>query len=119
VTIHPHVASYKDYGLIVNLDEVDVIGIEAAKFPNLLDEINPKDFLDSGKKVALGVINTDVKEIETIDEVTRRIKKGIEIFGDDMWINPDCGLRLQTREIAFQKLLVMTEAVTAIKQEFN
>ena len=119
VTIHPHVASSQDYGLIVKLDEVDVIGIEAAKFPNLLDEINPKDFLDRGKKVALGVINTDVKEVETTDEVIQRIKKGIEIFGDDMWINPDCGLRLQTREVAFQKLSVMTKAVTAIKEEFN
>jgi 5-methyltetrahydropteroyltriglutamate--homocysteine methyltransferase len=119
VKIHPHVASYKDYDSIVTLDEVEVIGIEAAKFPNLLNEINPKEFLDRDKKVALGVINTDKREIETIDEVIGRIKKGIEIFGDDMWINPDCGLRLQTREVAFGKLVVMTKAVTAIKHGSN
>ena len=119
VKIHPHVASSKDYGHIVKLEEVDVIGIEAAKFPNLLDKINPKDFLDHNKKVALGVINTDVAQVETTDEVIRRIKKGIEIFGDDMWINPDCGLRLQTREVAFQKLSVMTKAVAEIKEKFN
>jgi 5-methyltetrahydropteroyltriglutamate--homocysteine methyltransferase len=119
VKIHPHVASYKDYDTIVKLDEVEVIGIEAAKFPNLLNEINPKEFLDRDKKVALGVINTDKREIETIDEVIGRIKKGIEIFGDDMWINPDCGLRLQTRKVAFEKLVVMTTAVTAIKHGSN
>lgn len=70
VKIHPHVASSKDYGHIVNLEEIDVIGIEAAKFPNLFDEINPKDFLDRDKKVALGVINTDVAQVETTDDVT-------------------------------------------------
>ncbi len=119
VKIHPHVASYKDYDHILKLDEVEVIGIEAAKFPNLLNEINPKEFLDRDKKVALGVINTDKREIETIEEVMERIKKGIEIFGDDMWINPDCGLRLQTQEVAFEKLVVMTKAVTAIKHGSN
>ncbi len=119
VKIHPHVASYKDYDNIVKLEEVGVIGIEAAKFPNLLNEINPKEFLDRDKKVALGVINTDKREIETIDEVIGRIKKGIETFGDDMWINPDCGLRLQTREVAFKKLVVMAKAVTAIKEGSN
>ena len=119
VKIHPHVASSKDYGHIIKLEEVDVIGIEAAKFPNLLDEINPKDFLDRDKKVALGVINTDVAQIETTDDVIKRIKKGIEIFGDDMWINPDCGLRLQTREVAFQKLSVMTKAVAELKNRSN
>jgi len=119
VKIHPHVASSKDYGHIVKLEEVDVIGIEAAKFPNLLDEINSKDFLDRGKKVALGVINTDVAQVETTDDVIKRIKEGIQIFGDDMWINPDCGLRLQTREIAFQKLSVMTKAVAELKNRSN
>ena len=57
-----------------------MIGIEAAKFPNLLDEVNPKDFVDHNKKVALGVINTDVAQVETTDEVIRRVKKGIEIL---------------------------------------
>jgi 5-methyltetrahydropteroyltriglutamate--homocysteine methyltransferase len=119
VKIHPHVASYKDYDTIVKLEEVEVIGIEAAKFPNLLNEINPKEFLDRDKKVALGVINTDKREIETIDEVISRIKRGIETCGDDVWINPDCGLRLQTREVAFKKLVVMVKAVTAIRENSN
>jgi metal-responsive CopG/Arc/MetJ family transcriptional regulator len=60
-------------------------------------------FEDHDKKVALGVIDTDSPDVESVEVVKNRIKRGVEVFGDDMWVNPDCGLRLQTREIAFHK----------------
>jgi 5-methyltetrahydropteroyltriglutamate--homocysteine methyltransferase len=65
------------------------------------------------------VIDTDSPEVESVETVKKRIERGIEVFGDDMWINPDCGLRLQTREVAFQKLKVLVDAATHVKLEFN
>jgi len=65
------------------------------------------------------VVDTDRQEVESVETVKKRIERGIDVFGDDMWINPDCGLRLQKREVAFQKLKMMVDAATSVKRELN
>ncbi|MGZ4862167.1 MAG: methionine synthase [Halobacteriota archaeon] len=119
VKLHPHVASFKDYEQLLKLENVQFIGVEAAKFPVLLDKLTGAAFKDHGKKAALGVVDTDRQEVESVETVKQRIERGIDVFGDDMWINPDCGLRLQKREVAFQKLKVMVDAATSVKRELN
>jgi 5-methyltetrahydropteroyltriglutamate--homocysteine methyltransferase len=119
VKLHPHVASFKEFEQLLKLKNIEYIGVEAAKYPVLLDKLTGAAFEGHGKKVALGVIDTDSPEVESVETVKKRIERGIEVFGDDMWINPDCGLRLQTREVAFQKLKVLVDAVTRVKLEFN
>jgi 5-methyltetrahydropteroyltriglutamate--homocysteine methyltransferase len=115
VKIHPHVASFKEFEQLLELKNVEYIGVEAAKYPVLLDKLTGAAFEGHGKSVALGVIDTDSSEIETVETVKKRIERGIEVFGDDMWVNPDCGLRLQTRTVAFQKLKVMVDAANRVK----
>jgi 5-methyltetrahydropteroyltriglutamate--homocysteine methyltransferase len=119
VKLHPHVASFKEFEQLLKLKNVEYIGVEAAKYPVLLDKLTGAAFEGHGKKVALGVIDTDSSEVESIETVKKRIERGIDVFGDDMWINPDCGLRLQTREVAFQKLKVLADAATRVKLELN
>ncbi len=119
VKLHPHVASYKDYRRLFTLENVQFIGVEAAKYPVFLEKLTKEEFEEHGKRVALGVIDTDSQEVETLDTVKRRIKRGIEVFGDRMWINPDCGLRLQTRQTAFAKLKTMVDAVTSVRGELR
>jgi 5-methyltetrahydropteroyltriglutamate--homocysteine methyltransferase len=119
VKLHPHVASFKDFEQLLKLKNVEYIGVEAAKYPSLLEKLTGAAFEDHGKKVALGVIDTDRQEVESAETVKKRIERGIDVFGDEMWINPDCGLRLQTREVAFRKLKVLVDAVTSVKRELN
>jgi 5-methyltetrahydropteroyltriglutamate--homocysteine methyltransferase len=119
VKLHPHVASFKDYEQLLKLENVQFIGVEAAKFPVLLDKLTGAAFEGHGKKVALGVVDTDRQEVESVETVKKRIERGIDVFGADMWINPDCGLRFQKREVAFQKLKVMVDAATSVKRELN
>ncbi len=119
VKLHPHVASYTDYRQLLTLKNVQYLGIEAAKYPTFLDNLTEEQFDEHGKHVALGVVDTDSHEVETLDMVKQRIERGIEVFGDSMWINPDCGLRLQTRETAFAKLKTMVDAVNAVRDEFR
>jgi 5-methyltetrahydropteroyltriglutamate--homocysteine methyltransferase len=119
VKLHPHVASFTEFEQLLKLKNVEYIGVEAAKYPVLLDKLTGASFEGHGKSVALGVIDTDNPEVESVETVKKRIARGIDIFGDDMWVNPDCGLRLQTREVAFQKLKVLVDAVTRVKLELN
>ncbi|MGZ7166874.1 MAG: hypothetical protein ACXVIP_00515 [Halobacteriota archaeon] len=119
VKLHPHVASYKDYKQLLTLKNVQFIGVEAAKCPIFLEKLTKDEFEENEKQVALGVIDTDSQEVETLDTVKRRIERGIEVFGDSMWINPDCGLRLQTRQTAFAKLKTMVDAVKSVCSELS
>lgn len=119
VELHPQVASFKDYEQLLKLENVHVIGVEAAKFPDLLDKLTRAAFECHGKKVALGVVDTDRQEVESLETVKKRIERGIDVFGADMWLNPDCGLRLQKRELAFQKLKVRVDAAASVKRELN
>ena len=47
-----------------------------------------------------------------MDQVTNLIKKGIDIVGEEnMIIDPDCGMRMLSRDTALLKLKTMKEAV--------
>lgn len=119
VKLHPHVSSFKDYEQLMKLKNVQFIGVEAAKFPVLLDRLTRGAFESHGKKAALGVVDTDRQEVESPETIKKRIERGIDVFGADVWINPDCGLRLQRREVAFRKLQVMVDAAISVKRELN
>ncbi len=119
VKLHPHVASSEAYKPLLSLNNVQFIGVEAAKYPAFLETLTGEEFEEHGKQVALGVIDTDSQEVEALDTVQRRIERGIEVFGESMWINPDCGMRLLTRETAFAKLKTMVDAVNVVRGEFS
>lgn len=65
-----------------------------------------------GKKIGLGTIDTKTDEIETKEQVTEIIKKGMDLVGEEnLMVDPDCGMRNRSRNAAFSKLKVMVEAV--------
>ncbi|HUW86215.1 MAG TPA: methionine synthase, partial [Methanoregula sp.] len=54
--------------------------------------------------------------VESVAEIKKRIEKGIEIFDPRiMLIDPDCGMRMRSREIAFAKLKNMTTAAKEVR----
>jgi Methionine synthase II (cobalamin-independent) len=62
--------------------------------------------------LGLGCVNNKIDEIESKEQVAEVIKKGIENLGKENIIaDPDCGMRLRTREAAYLKLKVMVETV--------
>jgi len=119
VKLHPHVASFEDFVKLLTARNIQYVGVEAAKYPFWLEKLTRDLFEDHNKKVALGVIDTDSRDVESVEVVKNRIKCGVEVFGEDMWVNPDCGLRLQTREMAFHKLEVLVAAAASVKDELN
>ena len=61
-----------------------------------------------GKKIGFGCLNNKTDKVESKEEVESLIKKAIDLVGrDNLIIDPDCGMRLRSRDAAFEKLKVM------------
>ncbi|MCL2687452.1 MAG: methionine synthase [Methanobrevibacter sp.] len=95
---------------------IDIIDCEFAGHPNNLEVLAQysDDLKGSNKKIGLGVIDTKKQDVESVEEITKIIEKGIDIIGkENLFIDPDCGMRLFSDEIAFSKLKNMVEAMNS------
>jgi len=117
VQIHLHTPLF--YERLLDIDTIDVIGVESAKDPSALDFIDPEDLESYDKKLRIGVARSDIdgiiaefnqrynvnaweseeliikaiNEIESPEVIKSRIKKAYERFGDLIaYGGPDCGL---------------------------
>jgi 5-methyltetrahydropteroyltriglutamate--homocysteine methyltransferase len=97
---------------------VDIIDLEFAKNPGNLELLSGKDL--QGKMLGYGCVDSSNPEVESTETIVSRIRKGLEIFApEQVLIDPDCGLRMQTREAAFEKLTNMVAATKIIRNEIT
>jgi 5-methyltetrahydropteroyltriglutamate--homocysteine methyltransferase len=97
---------------------VDILDLEFAKDPGNLDLLSGKDL--KGKMVGYGCVDSSSAEIESIETIASRIRKGLEIFApEQVLIDPDCGLRMQDRDIAFAKLTNLVAATRIVRNEIS
>ncbi len=90
--------------------KVDVLDFEFAGIPQNVNLLENHDL--NGKKIGFGCLDTKTDNIETKEEVEGLIKKGIDLIGaENMIADPDCGMRMRSRDAAFSKLKSMTLAV--------
>lgn len=97
---------------------VDVLDLEFANsgYSNLNIFKTPK----FTKGVSVGVLDIHSHRIETKEEVKRGIYKALEVFDpEQVFIDPDCGLKTRTVQEAIDKLKVMVEAVGEVKKELG
>jgi 5-methyltetrahydropteroyltriglutamate--homocysteine methyltransferase len=72
----------------------------------------------SGKSVMLGVIDLGSEEVETPQEVAKRIRAGLKVLPPDrLVVAPDCGMKYLPREVAFAKLRALVEGTTLVRRE--
>jgi len=88
---------------------VNVLDFEFSKNPENLALFGAKDL--SGRMIGYGCVDSTSEAVETVAEIKKRIEKGVEVFGAKaMLVDPDCGMRMRSREAAFWKLRNMAEA---------
>jgi len=91
---------------------VDIIDCEFAGQSTNLDVLDRYSTNLKGKKIGLGVVDTKKSATESVEEIAKLIEKGLDIVGDkNLFIDPDCGMRLLPEKIAFKKLTNMVEAI--------
>ena len=73
---------------------------------------------DFTKDLGFGCIDVHTGRVETREEVKGNIKKAFEIVEPSkVYVDPDCGLKLLPKRIAFEKLKVMVEATRELREE--
>lgn len=89
---------------------VDILDFEFAGNDVNLDILKDNFDLVKDKKIGFGCLNTASQTIDSYTNVKELVSEGIDIIGkDNIILDPDCGLRRSTPQIAFEKLEVMNK----------
>ena len=95
---------------------VDMIDLEMANSRyDLLDRFRAHPFT---KEIGLGVLDVHTHRIETKEEVKQGLLRALEVLRpEQIYVDPDCGLKTRTVEEARRKLEVMVAAVREVRAE--
>jgi 5-methyltetrahydropteroyltriglutamate--homocysteine methyltransferase len=93
---------------------VNVLDFEFSKNPANLSLFGSRDL--SGRMIGYGCVDSTTEAVESVAEIRKRIEQGVEVFGArSLLVDPDCGLRMRSRESAFWKLKNMAEAAREVR----
>ncbi len=118
--IHTHMC-YSEFNDIIKTIEAmdaDVISIETARSGNELLKI----FKEVGYKqeVGPGIYDIHSPRIPSVEELVTQIKLLLEVLPkEQLWINPDCGLKTRKWEEVKPSLKNMVEAVKQVREELK
>jgi 5-methyltetrahydropteroyltriglutamate--homocysteine methyltransferase len=75
---------------------------------------------DFRKEIGLGVIDVHNSRVETPEEVESAIQKALNVFDETkVYVNPDCGLKLLPKEVAYLKLRSMVQGTRAVRMKIT
>lgn len=115
--IHTHMC-YSEFGDIIkdidNMD-ADVISFEASRSTlSILDDLKEAGF---ETQVGPGVYDIHSPRVPGTDEIADSIKKIIEkIKPEQVWVNPDCGLKTRGTEETYKSLKNLTNAAKSVRE---
>jgi 5-methyltetrahydropteroyltriglutamate--homocysteine methyltransferase len=93
---------------------VNVFDFEFANNTANIDLLSRRDL--GGRMIGYGCVDSSVDRVESVAEIKKRIEKGVEIFGPrTMLIDPDCGMRMRSRNVAYAKLKNMCDAAKMVR----
>jgi len=115
--IHTHMC-YSEFNDIIRTIEAmdaDVITIETARSGNELLKVFKK--VGYKQEVGPGVYDIHSPRVPNIDEIVKQIKLLLEVLPkEQLWINPDCGLKTRKWEEVIPSLKNMVEAVKVVRE---
>ncbi len=86
---------------------VDHLVLELAHRPD--DDLEALKGVDSRIKLGLGVVDIKVNQVESADEIARRIEKAEGVLGNGRvgYIHPDCGFWMLKRSVSDRKIAAL------------
>lgn len=107
----------KVYPQILEL-AVDQIDLEFANSDfKLLDLIRKVPFT---KEVGFGVTDVHSHRVESVEEIKKAIRLGLTVFKpEQLYVDPDCGLKTRLKEEAVAKLTNMVAAAREVRKELG
>ena len=93
---------------------VAIFDFEFANNPGNLDLLSEKDL--RGRMIGYGCVDSADPAVESVETIRKRIEAGVDVFSPEvMLIDPDCGLRMQSRDAALGKLKNMVAAAGMVR----
>ena len=93
---------------------VHVLDFEFSKNPANIALVSSREL--GGRMIGFGCVDSTTDTVESVAEIKKRIEKGVEAFGArTLLLDPDCGMRMRTRDAAFAKLKNMVEAAKEVR----
>jgi 5-methyltetrahydropteroyltriglutamate--homocysteine methyltransferase len=93
---------------------VTVLDFEFSNNQANLDIISRRDL--TGKMLGYGCVDSSSEDIDGVPEIRKRIEKAVEYFDPKiLLIDPDCGMRMRSREAAYWKLKNMCDAAKEVR----
>lgn len=90
---------------------IDILDCEFAGNDVNLDVLKENVNLLKNKKLGFGCIDSSVNEVDSFEDVKNLVGEAISIVGkDNLILDPDCGLRKTSPDVAFEKLKLITKA---------
>ncbi len=118
--IHTHMC-YSEFNDIIRTIEAmdaDVISIETARSGNELLKIFAK--VGYKQEVGPGVYDIHSPRIPSVQEIVNQIEKLLEVLPkEQLWINPDCGLKTRKWEEVKPSLRNMVKAVKIVREKLS
>ncbi|HIP29930.1 MAG TPA: 5-methyltetrahydropteroyltriglutamate--homocysteine S-methyltransferase [Sulfurospirillum arcachonense] len=118
--IHTHMC-YSEFNDIIKTIEAmdaDVITIETARSGNELLKIFKK--VGYKQEVGPGVYDIHSPRVPSVKEIKTQIKLLLEVLPkEQLWINPDCGLKTRKWKETKEALVNMVEAVNQVREELS
>lgn len=115
--IHTHMCYSEFADILPAIDQMDadVISFEASRSNlSLLDALNTHHFQTA---VGPGVYDIHSPRVPSVVELTTTIKTLLEkIPVENLWINPDCGLKTRGEKETFASLENMTQAASQVRE---
>ncbi len=72
------------------------------------------------KEIGLGVVDVHNHRIESKEEVAENLRRALRVFKpEQIYVDPDCGLKTRTPEEAVNKLKVVVEATREVREELQ
>ncbi|MDD4254800.1 MAG: methionine synthase [Methanofollis sp.] len=97
--------------------QVSVLDFEFSENRENLEILSTKDL--KGRPVGYGCVASADPGVESMEAIEKRIERGIDVFGaENMLIDPDCGLRMLERDVAYGKLSAMVKAAAVLRAEY-
>ena len=116
--IHTHMcySEFNDIIATIEAMDADVISIETARSGNELLKIFAK--VGYKQEVGPGVYDIHSPRIPSVEEIVKQIHSLLEVLPkEQLWINPDCGLKTRKWEEVKPSLKNMVEAVKIVREE--
>jgi 5-methyltetrahydropteroyltriglutamate--homocysteine methyltransferase len=118
--IHTHMcySEFNDIIATIEAMDADVISIETARSGNELLKIFAK--VGYKQEVGPGVYDIHSPRIPSVEEIVTQIYSLLEVLPkEQLWINPDCGLKTRKWEEVKPSLRNMVKAVQIVRNELN